>query len=84
MRAGPGDYPVDVADSDMGVSMYNGVGGTVLYNEVWPDTNAILTAPFAGRNPYVRRGTRTQGCNEGAKLSTDVTHWPDPMPMARA
>jgi choline dehydrogenase-like flavoprotein len=37
VRAGPGDYPVDVADSDMGVSMYNGVGGgTVLYNAVWP------------------------------------------------
>jgi choline dehydrogenase-like flavoprotein len=159
VRAGPGDYPVDVADSDMGVSMYNGVGGgTVLYNAVWPrllpadlrtrtlddvgddwpldyeelrpfyeqtdkqfgvsglggnpvypessepplpplpigrgglllarahatlgwnwwpDTNAILSAPFAGRHPCVQRGTCTQGCNEGAKSSTDVTHWPD-------
>lgn len=37
VRSGPADYPVDVTDSDMGVGMFNGVGGgTVLFNAVWP------------------------------------------------
>ena len=43
----------------------------------WPDTNAILSAPLHGRHPCVQRGTCTQGCGEGAKSSTDVTHWPE-------
>lgn len=42
----------------------------------WPDTNAILSAPLHGRHPCVQRGTCTQGCGEGAKSTTDVTHWP--------
>ncbi len=42
----------------------------------WPPTNAIASAPYAGRHVCVRRGTCGQGCNEGAKGSTDVTHWP--------
>lgn len=42
----------------------------------WPAPNAILSAPYSGRNPCVQRGTCGSGCNEGAKGSTDVTHWP--------
>ena len=42
----------------------------------WPDTNAILSAPYDGRHACVQRGTCMQGCGEGAKASTDLTHWP--------
>ena len=46
----------------------------------WPATNAIASAPYEGRHVCVRRGTCGQGCNEGAKGSTDVTHWPRSAP----
>ena len=42
----------------------------------WPDSNAILSAPSGGRRPCVQRGTCGHGCDEGAKASTDLTHWP--------
>jgi choline dehydrogenase-like flavoprotein len=42
----------------------------------WPEPNAILSAAYGGRNPCVQRGTCMQGCGEGAKASTDLTHWP--------
>ncbi len=42
----------------------------------WPEPNAILSAPYDGRRQCVQRGTCQQGCNEGAKASTDLTHWP--------
>ena len=42
----------------------------------WPEPNAILSAPYDGRHQCVQRGTCMQGCNEGAKASTDLTHWP--------
>jgi choline dehydrogenase-like flavoprotein len=42
----------------------------------WPEPNAILSAGYDGRNPCVQRGSCGSGCNEGAKASTDVTHWP--------
>ena len=42
----------------------------------WPEPNSILSAPYDGRRPCVQRGTCQQGCNEGAKASTDLTHWP--------
>jgi choline dehydrogenase-like flavoprotein len=42
----------------------------------WPEPNAILSAPYDGRNRCVQRGTCMQGCGEGAKASTDLTHWP--------
>ncbi len=42
----------------------------------WPEPNAILSRPYQGRRPCVQAGTCQQGCNEGAKASTDLTHWP--------
>ena len=42
----------------------------------WPEPNSILSVPYDGRRPCVQRGTCQQGCNEGAKASTDLTHWP--------
>ncbi len=41
----------------------------------WPDSNAIVSVPFDGRNACVQRGTCPTGCNEGAKSSADITHW---------
>ena len=41
----------------------------------WPETNAILSAPYDGRNPCVQRGTCNQGCGEGAKGTADLTFW---------
>jgi choline dehydrogenase-like flavoprotein len=158
VRNRPGDTPIDLVDSDLGVVNFNGVGGgTVLYAAQWPrmlpddfrvrsvdgvaddwpigyadlqpfservdrqfgvsglggnpayppgadpplpplpigqaglriarahhrlgwhwwpEYNAILSAPYEGRNPCVQRGTCMYGCNEGAKASTDLTHWP--------
>ena len=158
IRGAAADYPVDLADSDLGVLNFNGVGGgTILYNAQWPrmlpadfrvrstdgvaddwpldydellpyyervdrqfgvsglggnpmyppgadpplpplpigaaglrvaraharlgwhwwpQSNAILSAEYEGRHPCVQRGTCMSGCNEGAKASTDLTHWP--------
>lgn len=42
----------------------------------WPDSNAILSAPRDGRHACVQRGTCGRGCDEGAKASADLTHWP--------
>jgi choline dehydrogenase-like flavoprotein len=42
----------------------------------WPGRNAILSAPYQGRRPCVQWGACMQGCPEGAKASTDLTHWP--------
>ena len=42
----------------------------------WPEPNSILSVPHDGRRPCVQRGTCQQGCAEGAKASTDLTHWP--------
>ena len=42
----------------------------------WPETNAILSVGRDGRRPCVQRGTCAHGCDEGAKASTDLTHWP--------
>jgi choline dehydrogenase-like flavoprotein len=42
----------------------------------WPGRSAILSAPYGGRRPCVQWGTCMQGCPEGAKASTDITHWP--------
>ena len=42
----------------------------------WPAPSAILSAPYEGRHPCAQWGSCMQGCPEGAKASTDVTHWP--------
>lgn len=42
----------------------------------WIEPNAILSRPYDGRRPCVQRGTCTSGCGEGAKASTDLTHFP--------
>lgn len=42
----------------------------------WVEPNAILSRPYEGRHPCVQRGTCTSGCGEGAKASTDLTHFP--------
>jgi choline dehydrogenase-like flavoprotein len=42
----------------------------------WPGSNAIASRPYDGRRPCVQRSTCGWGCNEGAKGSADVTHWP--------
>jgi choline dehydrogenase-like flavoprotein len=42
----------------------------------WPAPSAILSAPYRGRHPCAQWGSCMQGCPEGAKASTDVTHWP--------
>jgi choline dehydrogenase-like flavoprotein len=43
----------------------------------WPGPNAIASRPSRGREACVRRGTCQTGCPEGAKSSTDITHWPE-------
>jgi len=45
----------------------------------WPEFNAILSRPYDGRAPCVLRSTCQSGCNEGAKASADLTHWPKAM-----
>lgn len=42
----------------------------------WPGSNSIASRPYDGRRPCVQRSTCGHGCNEGAKASTDLTHWP--------
>ena len=42
----------------------------------WPAPCAILSLPYEGRHPCAQWGSCMQGCPEGAKASTDVTHWP--------
>jgi choline dehydrogenase-like flavoprotein len=42
----------------------------------WPGIHAIASRPYNGLNPCVRRGTCMTGCTEGAKSTTDITHWP--------
>jgi choline dehydrogenase-like flavoprotein len=42
----------------------------------WPETNAILSADRDGRHACAQRGTCARGCDEGAKASADLTHWP--------
>lgn len=41
----------------------------------WPETNAILSTSYDGRNQCVARGTCMTGCGEGAKGSADLTYW---------
>lgn len=43
----------------------------------WPGPNAILSRPYRGRRQCVQRGVCAWGCAEGAKASSDITHWPE-------
>jgi choline dehydrogenase-like flavoprotein len=43
----------------------------------WPGTNAIASRPHGRLAQCARRGTCQSGCPQGAKASTDITHWPD-------
>jgi choline dehydrogenase-like flavoprotein len=43
----------------------------------WPGTNAIASRPSGRLAQCSRRGTCQSGCPQGAKASTDLTHWPD-------
>lgn len=43
----------------------------------WPAVNAIASVPTRTQRACIQRGACGQGCNEGAKGSTDRTHWPD-------
>jgi choline dehydrogenase-like flavoprotein len=42
----------------------------------WPGPNAIASRPHNGLHQCTLRGTCLTGCPEGAKASTDRTHWP--------
>lgn len=42
----------------------------------WPGSNAIPSEQFGQLNACVRRGTCLTGCPEGAKSTTDRSHWP--------
>lgn len=42
----------------------------------WPASQAVSSVAHGGRRPCVQWGSCMQGCPEGAKASTDVTHWP--------
>lgn len=42
----------------------------------WPGGNAISTTNYRELKPCRQHGTCMSGCPEGAKASTDITHWP--------
>ncbi len=72
VRNGPGDYPVDLDDSDLGIINFNGVGGgTVLYAGQWP---RMLPADFRVRSTDVaRRRLADRLRRHPALLPTDGT-----------
>jgi len=80
----PGDpaYPPDAEDAPLPPLPIGAAGLKVARAHTrlgwhwWPEFNAILSAPYDGRRPCVQRSTCQLGCNEGAKASTDQTHWP--------
>ena len=42
----------------------------------WPASHAIASRAYGNLGACMRRGTCGTGCPEGAKASTDRTHWP--------
>ncbi|HET9614557.1 MAG TPA: GMC family oxidoreductase, partial [Candidatus Limnocylindrales bacterium] len=80
----PGDpaYPPDTEDAPMpplpigAAGMKVARGMTKLGWHWWPEFNSINSVAYDGRRPCVQRSTCQSGCNEGAKASTDLTHWP--------
>jgi len=85
----PGDpaYPPDTDDAPMPPLPIGAAGLKVARAHArlgwhwWPEFNAINSVPYDGRRPCVQRSTCQSGCNEGAKASTDVTHWPKAIAM---
>ena len=83
-RGLPGDpaYPPDTEDAPMPPLPIGAAGlkvaraHTKLGWHWWPEFNSINSTPYDGRRPCVQRSTCQSGCNEGAKASTDLTHWP--------
>ncbi|HEU4673627.1 MAG TPA: GMC family oxidoreductase N-terminal domain-containing protein, partial [Candidatus Limnocylindrales bacterium] len=80
--AGDPAYPSDSTEPPM-PPLPIGAGGlkvarahTRLGWHWWPEFNSINSTPYDGRRPCVQRSTCQSGCNEGAKASTDQTHWP--------
>jgi choline dehydrogenase-like flavoprotein len=80
----PGDpaYPPDTEDAPM-PPLPIGAAGLKIAKGMdklgwhwWPEFNSINSVPYDGRRPCVQRSTCQSGCNEGAKASTDLTHWP--------
>ncbi|MQA91403.1 MAG: GMC family oxidoreductase [Gemmatimonas sp.] len=43
----------------------------------WPGTNSVLSVPAGGRRVCAQWSTCQHGCPEGAKASTDRTHFPE-------
>jgi choline dehydrogenase-like flavoprotein len=80
----PGDpaYPPDTQDPPLPPLPIGPAGTKVARAHTrlgwhwWPEFNAILSAPYDGRGACVLRSTCQSGCNEGAKASADITHWP--------
>jgi choline dehydrogenase-like flavoprotein len=80
----PGDpaYPPDTEDAPMPPLPIGSAGlkiaraHTRLGWHWWPEFNSINSTPYDGRRPCIQRSTCQSGCNEGAKASTDMTHWP--------
>ena len=85
----PGDpaYPPDAEDAPMPPLPIGSAGLKVARAHTrlgwhwWPEFNSINSTPYDGRRPCVQRSTCQSGCNEGAKASADLTHWPKAMAM---
>jgi choline dehydrogenase-like flavoprotein len=43
----------------------------------WPGVNAVLSVDSGGRRKCAQWSACMSGCPEGAKASTDLTHWPE-------
>jgi choline dehydrogenase-like flavoprotein len=43
----------------------------------WPGPNAVLSVDSGGRRKCAQWSACMTGCPEGAKASTDLTHWPE-------
>lgn len=69
------DYPLPPLPLGTGARMVAKAHGRLGWHW-WPHPCAILSSPYDGRRACVQRGACTSGCNEGAKASTDITHWP--------
>lgn len=65
--------PLPIGDGGMAIARAH----TRLGWHWWPGRNAILSTHYQGRRPCAQWGSCMQGCPEGAKASTDLTHWPD-------